>query len=286
MLVLMAYAHVIGEMDNLRPYLVLKGGTLLRLFLDGSNRRRPTRDLDASFVCGADEDESSLLDGLERLLAGEAAELCQEYLCRHFDDSFEVSVSKVVEGRGRNDDDLATRTQVYRIKGQVILPGKMTPSLLNGTSFKFDVTSDEIVDMKLLCEPPVLAGLPATRMRAYAPIQSLAEKLRAVIQKYQHHLRVLGEGKKASSGNFPPRHVMDIESLYSLCDYSDVNQVLPDLFIKKCRDRGVPEDLISSDVFFSEALYQNVKDECNLLGRDFETCWSCYKHCVGIIGVV
>ncbi len=52
---------------------------------------------------------------------------------------------------------------------------------------------------------------------AYAPLQSIAEKMRALLQKLRHYEDGLAKGKHPDDaglrGNFIPRHVLDLEIL-------------------------------------------------------------------------
>lgn len=66
--------------------------------------------------------------------------------------------------------------------------------MARGKGYKIDLTCDEYLDLDLIEDLRVTSyGIPID-VRAYAPLQSLAEKMRAILQKRRHFERTQNAG--------------------------------------------------------------------------------------------
>lgn len=127
-------------------------------------------------------------------------------------------------GRDACDDDLA----------RALAPGGKT-TVARGKGYKIDLTCDEYLDLDLIEDLRVTSyGIPID-VRAYAPLQSLAEKMRAILQKRRHFERT------QNAGNWVPRHLFDLVPLRRLVTEEDLRR-LPGLFRRKCACRQIPVD--------------------------------------------
>ena len=221
---LLLFAASLSTFDDLRDAIVLKGGTVLRLLNDGRLNRRPTKDLDASLLREPDD--------FSRRIETEVVDRCNTLLRDMSDGPAEFdAVAEDRSGRRSIDADLYQ----FRLTLSVRPRGRRKPLIANEQKFRFEASRDEWIDPALLIDfPSTPVSMPIT-LCCYAPLQSLAEKLRAILQKRWHHESAQADGKPTSAGNFPPRHVLDIETLYHHC-LADLT-ALPDLFARKCASK-------------------------------------------------
>jgi hypothetical protein len=124
-------------------------------------------------------------------------------------------------------------------------------------AYKIDVTLDEYIDPDQVTDLRVISyGIPID-VRAYSPLQSLSEKLRALLQKRRHFER------KHDKGNLVPRHLFDLYALRGLVTERELT-LLPQLFRKKCSMRKIPVDALTRERLLDERLLARaMEDEKN-----------------------
>jgi len=187
------------RVDECAQHLVLKGGTLLRL-RHGSWIGRVSKDLDLSLYA----------DGLHQfrpeVITGEVQQEADGLLRRSLRDHGQISV------RLEKTPDQAhpgnARMYGYLIRAQ------LGSTIARGRKFGIELAVDEYIDPDHLehvrMQPMAELGLNLPiQLLAYDPVQAMAEKLRAILQKRQHFDRTGQEG-----GNFVPRHVTDLMFLH------------------------------------------------------------------------
>jgi predicted nucleotidyltransferase component of viral defense system len=203
--------------------LILKGGTALNL-ATGRSIGRVSIDLDLSLM-----DASKAFD--PALILQEVPREISNVLAEYFHDSATIRIS-LKEDRTAPAYPELPKLYKFRLIAEADI-GKAAPLRGDKRGFIVELTIDEYVEPELLSILDVKPyGLPI-RLRMYSPLQAIAEKLRALLQKMQHFDRT---GNEAS---FQPRHVLDLELLYDQLDQRDLPR-LKALFDKKCDARLVP----------------------------------------------
>ena len=95
------------------------------------------------------------------------------------------------------------------------------------------------------------------------PLQSIAEKLRALLQKLRHYEDGLANGLAADDpglrGNFIPRHVLDLQILLRLTPPGDLER-LPRLLHAKCAAKGIPPQDRTTERLLHTRLRQSIEE--------------------------
>lgn len=227
---LRALLSAIGSTPQFREHYIAKGGTVLRL-RSMEHLERLSTDLDLSGL--------SLSPGTaddHRLFAASIGRQATQILRDAYSKGAADVVVRFAEDSlgGRYDDsDPDTVSYVVEVSAVLVPGGKTTHA--RGKAYKIDLTCDEYLDVDLIEDLRVTSyGIPID-VRAYAPLQSIAEKMRAIIQKHRHFERT------QNAGNWVPRHLFDLAPLRRLVTTDDV-QRLPELFRRKCACRRIPVD--------------------------------------------
>jgi Nucleotidyl transferase AbiEii toxin, Type IV TA system len=234
-LVLIACAEALSKCPEAFESLCLKGGTLLRMLVGGSIGRPPSMDLDATLI--AHDFEPARLEVALGQGLGDA-------LRYRFGTALSASITLIPQSPARRPD-LDSAQHVFRIRASAALnrAAPLRHSRIEPVSFAFEVTADEFVSKAHLMEYiRELHGFHI-RMLAYAPVQSIAEKLRALLQKLRHYENKLAMGRNPADpgllGNFIPRHVLDLELLLPMVTDNHL-LTLPEIFARKCAAKGIP----------------------------------------------
>lgn len=265
---LLAFAAALAQFDDIRKSVVLKGGTVLRMLEQGKLLRSPTKDLDASLLCEIDE----FTDRVETVVV----DTCNEILEQTFIEKMEFFARYQENEHKRRPQD--NKMYEFKLECHAQIKPVGRPMRANENRFKFEASTDEGVDDSLLIDFPNTLCPFEIRLKCYAPLQSLAEKLRAILQKRRYHEQNIKDGRGVSDGNFPPRHVLDIETLYHHC--IDQLDKLPEIFREKCKVKKVPLSMLAQEYFDHEILWKLVEGECQKYDRDFEQCKTIYWTCV------
>lgn len=194
---LRALLAAIGRLPDYRPHYIAKGGTVLRL-LSKDPLERLSTDLDLSGV----EFGPSPIDHYQFAadIGREATQILRSIVSRgQADISVRFNRTSDVAHRGEENPE----TEVYLVEVTAHLNGS-NPTLARGRGYKIDVTCDEYVDQELVTDLRTTSYHIPIDVRAYAPLQSLAEKLRAILQKHRHFTRT------NNSSNLTPRHLFDL----------------------------------------------------------------------------
>ena len=226
---LMVFGHraVLAGMSRIPhcyKHLILKGGTALHL-AQGAPIGRISTDMDLSLLDVMTEQFDHTL--ITHDVAREIITVLHDALS----DSAKVTIQAPID---RTNSPYPEQPDLYqfRIIVAAVLSGN-SATIANGKRFIIELSTDEYIDDTLLEELDIAPyGLPI-RMRMYAPIQSIAEKLRAILQKHQHFDR------KGNVASFQPRHVLDLVPLMARIKPGDLEK-LPALFAIKCDSRLVP----------------------------------------------
>jgi hypothetical protein len=254
-LALVAFAGAISRVPELAKNLCLKGGTLLRILNKGRIGRLPSMDLDAT-VLGQPFDpeivETRVMSELRTLLV----EL--------YRDELTIRVERRPQNPHRRPQD--SIIHVYRIHAQAAI-NRAAParrSSIEPNEFKFEATEQEMVDQGLLLQlDQEMYGIHIA-MPAYAPLQSIAEKLRALLQKLSHYEDGLARGIPADSpglrGNFIPRHVLDLEILLQLTQPGEIAD-LARLFHAKCEVKNIPASERTLDRLMHPMMRQRIEEQ-------------------------
>ena len=197
---------------------VLKGGTSLRLLLKQPLGRIST-DLDLSLVAGARV--------TTEVFTGDVRRQCANVLAEYFTDTAEIDIQLRLDRQQPKYAD-TMKLMVWR------LTARYKKTLANRSGFLVELALDEFVDLDKTFMLETTAHQMPIRLRAYAPIQSIAEKLRAILQKHQHFDR------NGLINNFEARHVTDLVALKSLLQPGDL-ETLHVLFHRKCDARRIPQ---------------------------------------------
>lgn len=227
---LRALLAAIGTKPFYRDHYIAKGGTVLRL-RSADRLERLSTDLDLS---GLELGNSTAED--HRAFAADIGRSATHVLrTAYAKGAAEISVQFDEDSLGRVHDESDPDTITYAVTVSAVLaPGK-NPTIARGDAYKIDLTCDEYIDTTLIDDLRVESyGIPID-VRAYAPIQSVAEKMRAILQKRRYFER------KQNSGNWVPRHLFDLVPLRKQISESDLER-LPELFRKKCACRKLDVD--------------------------------------------
>jgi len=227
---LRALLAAIGSQEHYRKHYIAKGGTILRL---RSNERleRLSTDLDLS---GVELGNTTVADHFT--FASEVGRSATQILRSAYSKgAADIEVTFDEDSLGRVHDESDPNTVTYGIEVSAILaPGK-NPTVARGPAYKIDLTCDEYIDLSLIEDLKVESyGIPID-VRIYAPLQSIAEKMRAILQKRRHFER------KQNSGNWVPRHLFDLVPLRKMVSDQEL-KLLPELFRKKCARRKIDVD--------------------------------------------
>jgi len=267
---LIAFAGGLSRVPAIADSMCLKGGTLLRLWTAGSIGRPPSKDLDASVLTAGFV--PSLID--EAVIHETNALLAETFF-----ETMRMRAELV-----RRPDDVRRMGDAHLYVFRLHVEAAITPSnprrlsRLDDTSFKFEASTDEVVDKAHLIKlDETHHGLPI-RLRAYAPLQAMAEKLRALLQK-RRYLEIAGD-RPGFQGNVIPRHVMDLELLITRVKPEDLT-ALPDLFARKCDAKSISLDERTPERFLTPELQAAVRLDCFAHKRDFVRVWSILEDLVG-----
>jgi hypothetical protein len=167
-LALVAFAGAISRVPELTRNLCLKGGTLLRILNGGRIGRPPSMDLDAT-VLGPVFDpvtvETRVGTELRSLLAG------------LYGDELRIRIEHRSPSPDRRPQDSVVH--VFRLHADAAIQ-RSAPrrrSLIEPNDFRFEATEQEMVDPALLLHlDQEMYGIRIA-MPAYAPLQSIAEKM-------------------------------------------------------------------------------------------------------------
>ena len=247
---LRALLAAIGNNPEYREQYVAKGGTILRLRSNAALGRFST-DLDLSGLnvgLAAPTAEDHLIFAAN--LGRSATKILQSAYKRG---SADINVSFDPDTLGQSHDESDPDTINYRIKVSAALnPGKKATQASDNT-YKIDLTCDEDVDLDLIEDLRITSyGIPID-VRAYAPLQSIAEKMRAILQKRRHYER------KKSTGNLVPRHLFDLAPLYRMVAPEELSR-LPDLFRRKCACRKIEIDGQTRSWLLDKRLFEAAKE--------------------------
>lgn len=236
---LRALLAAIGTEPGYRPTFIAKGGTVLRL-LSGQDLGRLSTDLDFS---GLDLAAPTNMD--HQLFAAALGRRATEVLHQAYPgDPANVRVAFTADDRGARHDQSDPDTITYRIYMEAQLSSSQRQkTTVNNKRFSIDLTCDEYIDQSLIRDLVVTSyGIPID-VRAYAPLQSISEKMRAILQKRRQIQYKIEDGKigpgpqdGTQDGNWVPRHLLDLAVLRSLVTDADL-RLLPDLFRRKCAGR-------------------------------------------------
>ena len=191
---------------------------------------RLSTDLDLSSYLGTDMPSSfGSTEEMNIFFASQLGRAATEILRRVYSKG-DATVTVTFDRESPNErDPTDPHTLTYPIIVTAILrPGKKTEA--KSQRYKIDLTCDEYVDRNLVVEMNTMSyGIPIAVL-AYAPLQSISEKLRAILQKHRHFDR--GQ----NSGNWVPRHLLDLVPLSRMItDYTE----LPALFRKNANVAGL-----------------------------------------------
>lgn len=206
-----------------REQLVLKGGTALRL-RHGRSIGRVSTDIDLSHIDGAPTFDPGLI-------VSDVAVVTARVLAETFADAASVQI-RLEADRSQPKYPELPAMYVFRLHARATLDGR-TETRADGKAFLLELVLDEYVDRTLLEDLTVVANHMPIDLKAYAPVQAMAEKLRALLQKLQHYERTKNQG------SFQPRHVFDLALLYDQLRPGDIDRLKP-LFDRKCDVRLVP----------------------------------------------
>ena len=175
-----------------------------------------------------------------------------------------------------NEDGENPTTISYLIRVTAELQrGKITQA--QSRAYKIDVTLDEYIDLEKINDLHTLSyGIPID-VRAYSPLQSISEKLRALLQKVRHFERNQDEA------NFTPRHLLDLYVLRGLIVESDL-PLLADLFRLKCEARKITIDAQTRGRLLDERLLAVAMKNEPLRGRT-QLAWSTLLELVEWLGL-
>ena len=227
---LRALLSAIGTTPMYRQHYIAKGGTVLRL-RSSKRMERLSTDLDLSGLSlspGTAEDH--------RLFAATIGRQATQIL----HDAYSKGAADIVvrfaeDSMGGRFDESDPDTVSYVVEvSAVLVPGGKT-TFARGKAYKIDLTCDEYLDLDLIEDLRVTSYGISSDVRAYAPMQSIAEKMRAILQKRRHYERT------QNTGNWVPRHLFDLVLLRRLVTDEDLRR-LPDLFRRKCACRQIPVD--------------------------------------------
>ena len=226
---LRALLAAIGSRPYYRERYIAKGGTVLRL-RSGEPLGRLSTDLDLSGIelgpITADDHRAFAAD-----IGRTATQILRDCYTKGTAD---VVVSFDEQSIGRFDDT-DPDTVTYQITVSAVLTKGKEPTKAKGDAFKIDLTCDEYVDLSLIEDLRITSyGIPID-VRTYAPLQSIAEKMRAILQKRRHFERT------DKQHNWVPRHLLDLVPLRKLVTEEQLT-LLPELFRRKCACRKVDID--------------------------------------------
>jgi len=227
---LMAFSHcaVLAGMSRIPAcyeQLILKGGTALRLSL-GRPIGRVSTDLDLSLLECCDS-----FDVL--LITSDVTREIANVLSETYSDSAQITI-RLLADRSKPDYVELPKMYSFRMFTEAFLNGpSKSATKVDSKSFLIELAIDEPVEKESLTVLDLKAhGMPI-RLQMYAPVQAMAEKLRALLQKHHHFDRT---GDVAS---FQPRHVFDLHLLFDQLNPGDLNRLEP-LFAMKCDGRSIP----------------------------------------------
>lgn len=252
---LRAVLAAIGQTPGYRRVYVAKGGTVLRL-RSQAYIGRFSKDLDLSLcdvdLAGPVGDHQDFATQVGR----KATSILQQLgTARQAEVTVSFERKTSPEDVGENPD-----TVVYGLVVEAALkPGFGRPTRAEGQGFKIDVTTDEYVDQNFVDDLVIDEFGIGINVRAYMPIQSIAEKLRAILQKDRHNRHKIEQGKDPSDGNLQPRHLLDLATLHDLVSEPAHWAALPVLFRAKCACRQIEVDDGTLGILTSEALYQKAR---------------------------
>ncbi|MEK7411985.1 MAG: nucleotidyl transferase AbiEii/AbiGii toxin family protein [Planctomycetota bacterium] len=241
---LMAVLAGMSRVPACREHVVLKGGTALRLFL-GRSIGRVSTDIDLSLL---DTTHPVPID----VFTGDVRRETTNAIAEVFSDPAEIDI-QLLEDRTTPPYPETPKMVKFR------LSARYQKTLANRSLFLAELTLDEYVDQHLtkIIERD-LYGLRVS-LRAYAPVQAIAEKLRAILQKHQHFDR------NGNLGNFEPRHVLDLVPLSELLEAGDLELLKP-LFHRKCDARLVTPAERTRARLMNPHLHSAVEQECQRQG--------------------
>ena len=220
---LRAVLAAMSAIPSCHDHLVVKGGTALRLACDKPIGRVST-DLDLSLLdAGSTFDEHAITELLPRTII--------DLVDAIYDRPLSIQI-KTGKRPARRHIPNIPELYVFGLKASVDL-GHQTVRA-KADLFQIELATDEYVDPAFLQTLEVESSGFPIRFRMYAPVQSISEKLRALLQKLQ-----LCE-KRGNPGELQPRHVLDLEYLFPLLAAGD-RPHLKALFDAKCSARNVPQ---------------------------------------------
>jgi hypothetical protein len=262
---LRAVLAAMSRVPACQEQLVVKGGTALRL-ATGQPIGRVSTDLDLSLLeAGSSFDPENLTGEVTREIAVIIDEI--------YADSASVTI-RLEADRTSPPYPQLPKLIVFRLDASADLGGR-NPTRTNNKQFLIEIAVDEYVDRELLTILEVVTyGFPI-RFQMYAPVQAIAEKLRALLQKLQHFERT---GNEAS---FQPRHVLDLEFLFARLAKTDLGK-LKSLFDAKCLARLVPETERTRERLLHPRLKSKVEEEAKRIGRSVAS-WQRLEELAAIV---
>lgn len=246
-------------------HLVLKGGTALRL-MHGRPIGRVSTDIDLSHLDGSGQITPEDLIGD---VTTETAAL----LAETFSDSATVQI-RLLEDRTQPPHPELPKMYSFRLFASAQL-GSSNPTRADHRLFLLELVIDEYVDRDLLEDLDVrVHGMPI-KLRAYAPVQAMAEKLRALLQKLHHY------EERHDPASFQPRHVLDLQLLYDHLRPGDLERLKP-LFDRKCEVRLIPPEQRTRARLLHPVLREMVEAEAKLRGIGMVG-WARLEELAGIV---
>jgi hypothetical protein len=253
---LMAFSHraVLAGMSRIPAcydQLILKGGTALRLSY-GHPIGRVSTDLDLSLLeCRDSFDVLLITSDVTREVANVLAE--------SFSDSAQITI-RLIADRSKPDYSELPKMYSFRMTTEAFLngPGR-SATKVDSKAFLIELAIDEPVEKESLSVLELTEhGMPI-RLQMYAPVQAMAEKLRALLQKHHHFDRT------ADVASFQPRHVFDLRLLYDQLGPGDLERLKP-LFNMKCDSRSIPAGERTRARMLNPALRAAVQAEADRRG--------------------
>lgn len=247
-----------------RRYLVVKGGTLLRL-LHGQPIGRVSTDLDLSLHARDPQQFQP------EVMTGPIITAARRIISELVSDPTSITIELTL----RPEDARHGNTQLYRFRLFAAAAGMR----VDNSHFRIELSVDEAVVedhlMGLVVNPLHGMGLQLPiRVQAYDPIQALAEKLRAILQKHAHF------DHTQNPANWEPRHVMDMLLLMEHVPAVGGLDDLPEVFARKCAAKSeiLPPELCTRARLLPGPLRQIVLTKPN-----GPAAWALLERLAGIV---
>ncbi|MBA3683904.1 MAG: nucleotidyl transferase AbiEii/AbiGii toxin family protein [Planctomycetes bacterium] len=189
-----------------------------------------------------------------------------------YQDAADVAV-RFVGAPEPHEDGENPDTAVYRIQVEAQLRGKHIEA--KSRFYKIDVTTDEDVDESQVEDLIVTTFGINIDVRAYTAVQSISEKLRALLQKRRHFER------NQNAGNWVPRHLFDLVPLRRLAK-KDHLALLPELFRRKCAARQLAVDPMTRAWLLDPRLLAKAREQHARLA---DRAWQVLEEFVELLGL-